>query len=207
MINQIMKIKIINNIPNMKIVADKNKENELVLDLAQEVGVLLGDVLCGNTVKLGDREYIVLDHNCGTTAVITKQFAEAMAFGEDGNYLTSDIRSYCIGDFYQELAKVVGVENIVPHVVNLDADDGTGDHVECTDSVSILTRDQYRHYRKFLPPYGRWWWLATRMNANNPDYACGVCYVGYSGLPNCFSCGYCGGVRPFCTLNSSISVS
>lgn len=207
MINQVMKIKIINNIPNMKIVADKNKENELVLDLTQELGMLLGDVPCGNTVKLGNREYIVLDHNDGTTAVITKQFVKTMTFGENGNYLTSDIRLYCIGDFHQELAEAVGTENIIPHVVNLDADDGTGDHVECTDSISILIRDQYRHYRKFLPAYGEWWWLATRVNADNPDYARNVCYVYSYGVLTWYDCGGCSGVRLFCILNSSILVS
>lgn len=205
--NQVMKIKIINNIPNMQIFVDKNKENEIVLDLTQEEGVLLGNVPCGDTVKLGNRECIVLDHNDGTTAVITKQFVKTMAFGENGNYLTSDIRSYCIGDFYQELAKVVGAENIVPHVVNLDADDGTGDHVECTDSVSILTRDQYRRYRKFLPAYDEWWWLATRVNTDDPDYARYVCCVNPSGILSWGGYVCRGGVRPFCILNSSILVS
>ena len=168
----------------------------------------LGDFDSGSTVKIGNREYIILDHSAKTTAVITKEFAESMEFGKDDDYTKSNVRKYCEDEFYEELAKVVGKENIIEHMVKLVADDGTGKKNTIKANVSILTTELYRRYREFLPKYGKWWWTATRVSADDSlGDAHYVCYVCSYGILSCIGSDYCGGVRPYCILNSSILVN
>lgn len=204
-----MKINVINNVPNIKITVNQSKKGFAIL-VAEENKKKLGNMKPGSVVKLGEREYIVLGHGAETTAVIAKEFATEMAFGSNNDYRKSDVRSYCNGEFYKELVKAVGAENIVQHTVKLTADDGTNNGIVCKDNVSILTTELYRRYREYLPAYGAygdWWWTATPVNSDNSDYARRVRCVDSNGILNWSGCGYCYGVRPFCILNSSISVS
>ena len=162
----------------------------------------------GSTVKIGDREYIVLGHGKETTAVITKKFAKRLEFGEDGDYTKSNVREYCNGVFYEELAKSVGKDNIIEHTVKLVADDGTGKQNTIKANVSILTAELYRRYREFLPEYGKWWWTATRITANNDiGWTHSLRCINCRGILNWYNCDDCGGVRPYCILNSSILVN
>lgn len=201
-----MKINVTNNVPNIKVTVNQSGKGFAIL-IAEENKKKLGDMKPGSIVKLGEREYIVLGHGAETTAVITKEFATEMAFGSNNDYRKSDVRSYCNGKFYKELAKAVGAENIVQHTVNLTADDGTNKGIVCKDNVSILTTELYRRYREYLPAYGKWWWTATPVNSNDSDYARLVCCVGSCGILFWDGCDCCCGVRPFCILNSSISIS
>lgn len=201
-----MKIDVINNAPNVKVTVNESEKGFTIL-LSEETKQKLGDVAPGTTIKLGNREYVVLGHGEDTTAVITKNFTKSMEFGENNDYRFSDVRKYCNGEFYRELVAAVGKENIVKHKVNLTADDGTGKGTLCKDNVSILTTELYRRYREFLPAYGDWWWTATPVNSDNEDYARGVCWVNSSGILSWFNCDFSLGVRPFCILNSSILLS
>lgn len=99
-----------------------------------------------------------------------------MVFGKTGDYLNSDIRAYLNNEFYQELARTVGMGNILKHPVNLMAEDGTGKEF-CRDYVSVLSTERYRAYRKFLPAMENTCWTATRISADNTDYACCVCCI------------------------------
>ena len=201
-----MEFRIMNNIPNTKAIFKKNEDGVYCIELLEEKKQTLGDMACGRTVKIGNREFIVLHQNGKTTALICKGFAKEMEFGNSGDWQSSDVRAYCNGEFYNELVNAVGAENIVKHTVDLLAQDGTGEGVSCEDNVSLLTLDMYRHYRKYLPNYGKWWWLATRLNADDEDYARSVCFVHSHGFLFWDDCDVCHGVRPFCILNSSVLV-
>ena len=170
-------------------------------------GKTLGSVKPGDTVTISEREYIVLSHENGTTAIITKDPTKSMAFGIDGNYARSYVRAYCNGEFYKELCKAVGKDNIIPHTVDLVSDDGSSKGVGVMDNVSTLTCDLYRRYREFLPAIGPACWTATRVTTLDKDYARSVCIVDHGGILGWDDCGYFGWVRPFCYLNSSILVS
>ena len=168
----------------------------------------LGDYPAGSIIKLGEREHIVLEQLEETTVILSKDFVKKMAFGRTADYLDSSIRAYLNGEYYTELAGIVGEENIVKHAANLTADDGTGANNVCEDCVSILTTEKYRRYRKIIPAYGEWWYTATRVNATEERYARSVCYVDSDGVLDWRGCGLdCGGVRPFCVLKSSTLVS
>jgi len=201
-----MKINVVNNIPNVKVACDKSDDDSYIITLTEDKRFCLGEAELGSIVRIGNREYIVLDHSKDTTAVITKDFTKKMEFGKSGSYLTSDIRKYCNGEFYNELVAAVGVENIVKHTVKLVADDGTGKGKTCSDNISIIATENYRRYREFLKVYGDWWWTATRVTYDDEDYARDVCCVNSDGILNWFGCDCCSGVRPFCILNSSIFV-
>lgn len=201
-----MKINVVNNIPNVKVACDKSDDDSYIITLTEDKRFFLGEAKLGSTVTIGNREYIVLDHSKDTTTVITKYFTKEMKLGQSGDYLTSDVRKYCNGEFYNELVAAVGAENIVKYTVKLVADDGTGKGKTCCDNVSIITTENYRRYREFLKAYGDWWWTATRVTYDNEDYARFVCYVDSCGVLDWRVCGFCGGVRPFCILNSSVLV-
>lgn len=161
----------------------------------------------GDIIKIAHKDYIVLGREDGGVAVITKDMVEYMKFSStSGNYLESDVRSYCNETFYQTLAEEIGAENILMHTVDITADDGTGEAL-CDDYVSLITTERYRRYRKVLPALGKWWWTSTRVNADNTGYARGVCYVCSSGVLSWNGCDYdSGGVRPFLVLNPALLV-
>lgn len=202
-----MKINVINNIPKVRVICNENNDGSYTITLKEDKRFYLLEAQLGSIVKIGNREYIVLEHSeeTKTTAVITKDFATTMKFGKSGDYMTSDVRKYCNGEFYNELVAAVGTENIVKHTVKLVADDGTGKGKTCCDNVSIITTENYRRYREFLKAYGDWWWTATRVTYDDKNYARSVCCVCSSGFVDWGGC--CYGVRPFCILKSSILVT
>ena len=164
----------------------------------------LGRKSPGDVVRLAGKDFIVLGREDGGVAVITKEVVEYMEFGRNADYTNSAVRRYCNDTFYRMLAGAIGAENILSHAVDLIADDGTGGGF-IDDFVSLITTERYRRYRKYLPALGKWWWTATRVNADMEDYARGVCCVrsdGVLGWSN--SDGDGGGVRPFCILNPAL---
>ena len=203
-----MDIKIVNSIPNAKATITKSTDGGYIISITEDEKRVLGNMNPGSVVKLGNREYIVLEHSEDTTAIIAKEFAKKMQFGDNGDYANSNIRKYCNGEFYSELVDAVGEENIIEHTVNLVADDGTGKDKMCKDKVSILTTDLYRRYSEYLPEYGDLWWTVTRVSHNDSrGYSRHVCCVDSFGVLRWNDCGSCRGVRPFCILKSSILVS
>lgn len=204
-----MKIEVQNNVPDLKVSINQNDDGSFSILLAEMKGkTLLGRVKPRDTVTIGEREYIVLGHGDGTTAIITKNPTKYMAFGKDGNYINSDARKYCIGEFYEELCKAVGKHNIIPHTVNLVSDDGSHKGTIIKDYVSILTCDLYRRYRELLPAIGSACWTATRATTLDKNYDCDVCIIfGSSGVLGLGDCDCSRGMRPFCILNSSVLVS
>ena len=202
-----MKVNITNNIPNVNVTVNQNEDGSLAILLFEKTGKKLGDFKPGEVVKLGNREFVVLGHGEDTTAVITKDIVKSMEFGKTGDYTKSYVREFCNGDFYKELARAIGKENIIPHRVNLTCDDGSNKGATCKDNISIITCENYRRYREYLPALGKSCWTATGVTTLDKDYARGVCCVNSYGILGWNGCGYCYGVRPFCILNSSILVS
>ena len=198
-----MEIKIVNNIAGAKISMDKAADNTVVITVEEQT-IRLGDVKPGTTVKIGGREYIVLDHSKDTTAVITKDFWKCMEFGDSGDYAESAVRNALNKEFLSEVSSAVGVESIIEHEVDLLAEDGTNEGSSCRDKVSLLTVDLYRRYRKFLPAYGSWWWTATPVSKED-GYSRGVCCVSGGGALFWCDCSFSYGLRPFLILDSSIS--
>lgn len=202
-----MKIDIINNVPNIEATLNQLSDGSVTLTLKEKTQKILGQVNPGDVVKLGEREYIVLEHDTGATAVITKDYSTTMTFGDNNDYKTSKVREYCNTEFYNELVQAVGTKNVFKHKVELMADDGTNKNVVCFDNVSILTTELYRKYRQYIPEHDGWWWTATPTSSTINKYISRICCISFSGVINWDNCNCIHDVRPFCVLNSSILVS
>ena len=201
-----MKIEVKNNLRNIRAIVEYSKDDTIVISLYEFGKTRLGDAKPGEVVKIGDREYIVLEHDDNKTLVITKEFVTEMSFGKSSDYKKSEVRKYVTEIFYAELCNVVGKKNIYSHKVNLMCDDGSNknDHVE--DFVSVLTTEEYRRYREFIPANGDWWWTASAATVLDKVFSRGVCCVRSNGTVSWLDCGCARGVRPFCVLDSSILV-
>lgn len=200
-----MEINVINNVPNLNVTINQSEDGNFAILLAEEKRKQLGCAELGSVKKIGNHEFIVLEHTELGTAVITKDIVKRMEFGSTGDYTTSIVRSYCISDFYNEMVKAIGEDKIIRHAVDLIADDGTGIKT-IEDSVSVLTTERYRHYRKFMKEMRENWWTATRVTSEVSNYTGHVCYVRSDGLLSWDGCGWCFGVRPFLILDSSLLV-
>ena len=71
----------------------------------------------------------------------------------------------------------------------------------------VLTLDEYRRYRKYIPLASDWYWLATSYSpySSSSDYAYGVCTDGGVDSGYVYGGGDC--ARPALYLESSILVS
>ena len=173
-------------------------------------GKKLADYSKSEVVKIGKREFIVLDQEEGRTHLLLKDLlVESTEFGKCNNYNCSNVDEIC-DNFAVELTDAVGEENVLPFTVDLTANDG----LKCYGSVerrsALLTAEQYRKYVYIIDEHkiDKWWWLATPFSTekhNDTDWVECVSPVGRMNYNRYYS-NYIG-VRPFCILNSSIFVS
>lgn len=174
-------------------------------------GLRLSDIPVGKTFKVGKYEFVVLEHSEETTAVILKElWIESKRFGSNNNFDGSTVDKEC-QKFADEIADLVGAENLVEHTVDLTSDDGLKDYGSVKRRASLLTTELYRRYVEILDKFKvkKWWWLATAYSTPKHDDASWVKCVAPSGRIGRGG-GFCNndfGVRPFCILKSNIFVS
>ena len=169
----------------------------------------LADAAPGDIVKVGKHEFIVLEHREEGTALILKGLLQDdQEFGDSNNYAGSNVETIC-NDFADELAEIVGEDNVILHEVDLTSDDGLKDYGTVLRRVSLLTADMYRRFVQILDKHKlkAWWWLATPFSAPAHGFDRSVNCVAPSGCINYYYCNISFGVRPFCILNSDIFVS
>lgn len=173
--------------------------------------IKLSDINEGETVKVGNYEFIVLEHMEGKTAVILKGLLEtSMKFGETNNFSDEGcIVRKRLEQFASELEGIIGADNLISHDVDLTADDGLKDFGKTVAKVSLLTCDLYRRYVEILDKHKvkKWWWLVTPFSTPKHDPDNWVKCVAPSGVVSDERYNGYGGVRPFCIFNSNIFVS
>lgn len=167
----------------------------------------LGDILVGGTFKVGEHEFIVLEHTEAGTACLRKDIICDMAFGTTNNFAKSKVCKK-LDSFAAEMEAIVGKGNLFEHTVDLTSDDGLDDYGECTAKASLLTAQMYRKYVRIIDNYKLdcWWWLATAHSTathESDDWVKCVSPRGYFGYDYYGGCG----VRPFCIFDSNIFVS
>ena len=165
-------------------------------------GLSIGDEfqLAGTTWKIlniAGEGYVCLAESIGN-----KEFDS-----DDNNWETSKLRSYLNKEFLEKLEKEIGEGNVLGFERNLLSLDGQTEYGSCTDKVSLLTVDEYRKYRKYIPNANKWWWLISPWSTPCNDYSSTVAVVSPSGrvLNRYYDSN--DGVRPFCILKSHIFVS
>ena len=169
----------------------------------------LADAAVGDTVKIGSHEMIVLEHVGAATLLLRKESLGEMAFGENDNYDGSDVDAVC-NEFAEEIAGIVGEDNILPHEVDLTADDGLKDYGMIQRKASLRTANRQREYAEIIDKFrlDGWEWLATALSTPTHGIEYAVKCVSPSGYINnniYYDNDY--GVRPFCILKSDIFVS
>lgn len=174
--------------------------------LEKKLGVthIQKELKIGDGFELADVNWKILDitdagYMCIGDSLGNKKFDE-----NSSDWEKSSLRSYLHTEFYKKVSKEIGEDNIVAFKRDLLSLDGQEEYGETDDFVSLLTVDEYRKYRKFIPNYGKWWWLITPWSTPCNNYESTVAVVSPSGYVSNFICNYYGGVRPVCIFSSSI---
>lgn len=116
-------------------------------------------------------EWVCLDPNHpdgGVLAIMAEPWAKDVKFCPDeqyvdekgnwNNYRTSNVRG-----ILSDMENAVFEKNsLLSHTVELVADNGDRAYGTVKDTVFILTCDEYRKYRDYIPHYDSWIWTATR---------------------------------------------
>ena len=123
-----------------------------------------------NVLSEGERfsfkgfDWICLDPNAengnGVLAIMAETWnGKEYPFDDNGynNYAKSSLREKLLCD----LLPVLGEKNLLPHTVDLTADNGDDAYGTVTDKVFILSCDEYRKYRKRVPLLEEWMWSCT----------------------------------------------
>ena len=182
---------------------------EKIVAAHQTSNIKLSEVQEGETFKLGDYEFVLLEQFDDTSAVILKDLLpDTVQFGKNNNYAGSNVDGECQA-FAQKLADIIGWDNLILHKVDLTSDDGLKDYGVIERRVSSITTEIYRKYVDLLDKYklDEWWWLATPFSTERHNNTSWVKCVSPSGCISYGSCGNRIGVRPFCILKSDIFVS
>lgn len=132
----------------------------------------------GEHFMFKDLEWVCLDPNHpdgGVLAIMAKPLEEDVKFcpsdkfadlkGNWNNYRTSNVRGV-LSDMNNA---VFGGTCLLAHTVDLVADNGDRNYGTVQDFVFILTCNEYRKYRNYIPHYDSWIWTATPRNCGNKD--------------------------------------
>lgn len=154
-------------------------------------------------------EWVVLDPTVetpegnGVLAIMAEVYKDReFRFDNDGynNYVKSSLREM----LNKELLPELGEDNLLPHVVDLTADNGDKRYGTATEKVFILSCDEYRKYREYVPLFDEWMWTCTPWYINDVGNGGGVRVVHTTGtLYSTYASGS-GGVAPACVIVSSI---
>lgn len=159
-------------------------------------------------------EWVCLDPNHpdgGVLAIMAKPWANDMKFcpgkenadekGNWNNYRTSNVRE----ELLLNMVPALGRENLLIHEVDLVADNGERSYGTVNDKVFLITCDEYRKYREFIPHYDVPVWTATPWYCGNKDSDAGnanIVRIVYT--EGQFSINFAHGdfaVAPACVLN------
>lgn len=165
----------------------------------------------GDTFKVGEHYFIVLDQYYGTTKVISKDFmSEDIVFDEDTrDYRKSNLKKIIESDIQPIIEAELGADNIVDHTVDLTSVDMQHEFGPCTCKVRPITFDESRKYNDLLVNNNLddWWWTCTPWSTESRDWKYSVAVVAPAGIIHDGSCDNGRGVRPVCILKSNIFVS
>ena len=169
----------------------------------------LADIPAGETFKIGNYEFVVLEHyEDGTNVILKDLLRENEEFGDCNNFKDSNVDRIC-SEFATEIEKIIGPVKLLTHTVDLTSDDGLKCYGTVERRMSLLTADLYRRWVEILDKHklNKWWWLATPYSTPKHDDDAWVKCVSPSGRVDNDDCSCNCGVRPFCILKSDIFVS
>lgn len=156
----------------------------------------------------GKRKYKVLEQYESTTKIVSFGLVkENVKFGDNANYLESELRELCDTEILSDFEEEFGKDNIEAHEADLITVDGqnTGVSVKC--KIRPLTFDEARKYTELTPnkKLNDWYWTCTSWSTKERGWS-SVAVVSPSGDVRGSDCDYGRGVRPVCILKSNIFV-
>lgn len=205
----------------------KVEGNNLVIELTEELRKSLGmrqskplyECKVGNIIidNIGNEWYVVeQDNDNNRTKVWRKELLDGTyKFDSKSNdFSNSEIKNFLNdenGNILNDIYKGFGKENVLIDTVDLLSMDGLDTYETCDCKVHLGTFDDYRKARKngmFRTENEKPFWLDTPNSTNEVCSSSFVQIVGSDGDVGCRGCDWlvCG-VRPFCSLESSICVS
>ena len=120
------------------------------------------------------------------------------------NWDSSNLRNELNTDLRKKIEDIVGEGALLKFTRDLLSMDGQTEYGTCEDYVSLLTVDEYRKYRKYLPNMEEWWWLITPNTTPCNNNSSWVQVVSPSGGIRNDSFKDGSGVRTVCIFSSSI---
>lgn len=176
-----------------------------VLKAVEKTRKIPAGLSAGDTFKLAGLTWTILDITDKGYMCLADRLEDSMKFdSESNNWVGSQLREYLNTEFIEKITNEIGEENIIAFNRNLLSLDGQDEYGNCEDTVSLLTVDNYRKYRSFIPNTDDWWWLATPWSTKRNSYEYSVAVVSPSGSIISCRCNYNYGVRPFCIFSSEI---
>ena len=168
---------------------------------------LLSELTIGDEFRLVGVIWKILDitdtgYTCLAESILNKEFDS-----DDNDWTTSDLRNYLNKEFLEKIEEEIGKGNVLEFERNLLSLDGQTEYGTCIDKVSLLTVDEYRKYRKYIPNTNKWWWLITPWSTLCNNCSSTITVVSSFGYIYCDYYDNDYGVRPLCILNSNIFVS
>lgn len=166
----------------------------------------IGKPEIGKAIELAGMEWLILDNTeKGYFAILNGFDVKERAFDSDSNnWILSKLRNELNTRFLKKITDEFGEDAVIEFDRDLLSLDGQTEYGHCKDKISILTMDEYRKYRKFLPNMDKWWWLLTPWSIPANDYSTTIAIVSPSGYICGNVCRSVNGVRPVCIFSSSI---
>ena len=158
----------------------------------------------GEVIEIAGISWIILDKTEQGYLALAEKKIDKRQFGNNNDWKESEIRAYLNDEFAEMIEERIGC-SLPEFERDLLSMDGQTEYGSCTDKVSLISVDEYRRYRRFIPngKDGYWWTLTPDSTKCNDDSTC-IRVVSPSGFirNNFFNFNY--GVRPFCIFPSSI---
>lgn len=192
----------------MKVLQDqidvlKKEINALKGNNSKNMNKLPTGLSIGDEFQLAGTAWKIIDITDTGYMCLAESIGNRKFDSDDNNWKTSDLRNYLNKEFLEKIEEEIGKGNVLEFERNLLSLDGQTEYGTCIDKVSLLTVDEYRKYRKYIPNADKWWWLITPWSTPCNDYSSTVAVVSPSGVidDNYY---YNYGVRPFCIFSPSI---
>jgi hypothetical protein len=157
----------------------------------------------GMKFKYKGIDFICLDIINGNYLAITAECWCEKRFNEEdkdgcNNWEKSTLRRFLNEDVLEEY---FNMEHLVKQTSVLIADNGDKAYGTCEDYITLLTCDQYRKYRDYVPLFEKCMWTLTPWRCDS-DNVSDVRDVGPTGAVY-ISCAYSShGLAPVCLFNS-----
>lgn len=161
-------------------------------------------------VELGGIEWDVINIDGNNALLLASECVKYMRFGENANYITSDVREYLENELYGEMdAQVekeygVDIDEIVRGVeLDLLADDGTylSDYKTIGADLFLLSANDYRNFRKNISVLNNAWWTSTVCSKNGISNSFIRTVESDGTIISHGACDGVYGIRPSCVIN------